>query len=143
MEFATLTNELVTRYQNNLRKIDDGHWVLEIDTRDSRSQIVHVLHRRKTMGGEDASRVVADSPIGPLPQRFDLERLLRKNAELEIGAICIEDYRNDENELETYITLRASRRLRTMDLPEIWEIIEKVAFAADDLELEIYARDLH
>lgn len=130
------------RYGPNAREIEPNHWVFEVMTGDHRSQIVHLIYKEYA-NGEDNSRIVVDSPIGPRPQRLDLESLLRKNAELDVGAICIEDFRNDDNELITYITLRASHLVSTLDYEEVWEMIEKVARVADRLELEIYARDLH
>jgi hypothetical protein len=134
---------LQARYGSNSRQVEPNHWVFEVMTGDQRSQVVHLLLKQKEEDGQDVSRIVADSPIGPLPQRFDLETLLRKNAELDVGAICIEDFRNEDKELITYLTLRASHLVATADFEEIWEMVDKVASVADWLEKDIYARDLH
>lgn len=143
MRFQNLTSMLEDRYGSNSREVESNHWVFEVMTGEQRSQVVHLIYKEMSAEGRDVSRIVVDSPIGPLPQRFDMETLLRKNAELDVGAICIEDFRNDENELVTYLTLRASHLVSTLDFEEIWEMIEKAARVADRLEKEIYARDLH
>ncbi len=143
MRFNNLTSKLQGRYGPNSKEIEANHWVFEVMTGDQRSQLVHLIYKDSSSDGDDSSRIVVDSPIGPKPQRFDLETLLRKNAVLDVGAICIEDFRNDDKELVTYITLRASHLVSTLDFEEIWEMIEKVARVADELERDIYARDLH
>ena len=143
MKFKNLTSMLQARYGPNSKEVEPNHWVFEVMTGDSRSQVVHLILKEYSADGQDVSRIIADSPIGPLPQRFDLESLLRKNAELDVGAICIEDFRNEENQLVTYLTLRASHLISTADFEEIWEMVEKVSRVADSLEKDIYARDLH
>lgn len=142
MRFDRLTSLLRERYGPNSKQVEPNHWIFEVMTGDQRSQLVHLIYKDAS-NGEANARIVVDSPIGPRPHRFDLESLLRKNAELDVGAICIEDFRNDENELVTYITLRASHLVSTLDFEEIWEMVEKVARVADRLERDIYARDLH
>lgn len=143
MDFSTLTSRLKSRFAENARRVSDSHWVFEVMTGDQRSQVVHLLYKGKRANGRDTSRIVADSPIGPLPRRYDLEQLLRRNAQLDVGAICIEDFRNEENDQITYLTLRASHLLSTLDFEEIWEMIEKIAHMADVIEREVYASDLH
>jgi hypothetical protein len=143
MKFEQLTALLEDRYGSNSREVEAHHWVFEVMTGDQRSQVVHLLYREQVVEGQDVSRVVVVSPIGKLPARFSGERFLRMNATLDVGAISIEDYRNEENDLVTYLTLRASHLLSTMDFEEVWEMIEKVAMVADRLEKEIYARDIH
>ncbi len=143
MKFDKLTSMLEDRYGANARAVGTDHWIFEVMTGDQRSQVVHLIFKELSVDGQDVSRIVVDSPIGRRPPRVDLESLLRRNAELDVGAICIEDFRNDENELVTYLTLRASHLVSTLDFEEIWEMIEKVAHVADRLEKEIYARDLH
>ena len=143
MKFKHLATELQDRYGSNAREVDTDHWVFEVLTEDQRSQVVHLLLKEFQANGQDVSRIVTDSPIGPLPPRYDLESLLRRNAELDVGAICIEDFRNDEGDLVTYLTLRASHLVSTAAFADVWEMIEKVARVADNLEKEIYARDIH
>jgi len=142
MRFDRLTSSLRERYGPNSKQIEPNHWVFEVMTEDQRSQLVHLIYK-DAMDADESARIVVDSPIGPRPHRLDLESLLRKNAELDVGAICIEDFRNDDNELVTYITLRASHQVSTLDFEEVWEMVEKVAHVADRLERDIYARDLH
>lgn len=143
MKFKQLLTTLHDQYGSNAREIDEGHWIVEVLTRDQRSQVVHVMLKEHAANGQDVSRIVTDSPIGPLPPRYDLESLLRKNAELDVGAICIEDFRDDEGDLVTYLTLRASHLVATADFEEVWEMLEKVARVADEIEKDIYARDVH
>lgn len=143
MKFKQLATALQDQYGPNAQEIDVDHWIFEVLTNSQRSQVVHLLLKEVSANGEDVSRIVTNSPIGPLPPRPDLESLLRRNASLDVGAICIEDFRDDENDLVTYLTLRASHLISTADFAEVWEMIEKVAHVADDLEKEIYARDVH
>ena len=141
MNFSNLTAMLQDRYGPNSKEVEPNHWVFEVMTDDQRSQVVHLILREQSADGQDVSRIIADSPIGPLPQRFDLESLLRRNAELDVGAICIEDFRNEENQLVTYLTLRASHLVGTADFEEVWEMVQKIARVADELEKDIYAQD--
>ncbi|HMB90587.1 MAG TPA: hypothetical protein VKP65_07055 [Rhodothermales bacterium] len=143
MKFKQLATALQDQYGPNAQEINVDHWIFEVLTNGQRSQVVHLLLKEVSASGEDVSRIVTNSPIGPLPPRPDLESLLRRNATLDVGAICIEDFRDDENDLVTYLTLRASHLISTADFAEVWEMIEKVARVADDLEKEIYARDVH
>ena len=71
------------------------------------------------------------------------QKLLRMNANLDVGAICIADFRNEDNESISYFTLRASHLVQTADFEEVWEMVEKVAGVADALEKDIYASDIH
>lgn len=142
MKFRQLILALQEQYGDRIREVGDRHWVVEVPTEEQRSQVVHVLLKEQDQYGEDVSRLVTDSPIGPLPPRYDLESLLRRNATLDVGAICIEDFRDGDNDLVTYITLRASHLVRTADDEEVWEMLEKVAREADMLEKDIFARDV-
>src|SRR5690625_1201710 len=143
MRFQNLTAQLEARFGDNSRVIGPNHWVFEVMTDDQRSQVVHLLFKEQSADGRDVSRVVVMSPIGEVPQRLDGERLLRMNAKLDVGAIGIEDFRNEENDVVTYLTLRASHLMATMDCEEAWELIEQVGRVADRLEQDHYARVLH
>ena len=143
MKFDNLTSMLQERYGPNSREVEPNHWMFEVKTGVNRSQVVHLILKEYEEDGVDVSRIIADSPIGPRPQRFDLESLLRKNATRDVGASCIEDFRNEQNELVTYLTLRASHLVSTADFEEVWEMVEKVALVADRLEKDIFAHDLH
>lgn len=139
--YAQLVSELEDRYGANTRVLDPGHWAFEVLTRDGRSQVVHVMLLEERAIERDTSRVVVTSPIGPLPPRLDFEGLLRRNADLDVGAICIEELRMETGEQAPYLTLRASHLIGTADFEEIWEMVEKVARVADQLERDIFARD--
>jgi hypothetical protein len=143
MKFQNLTSMLRARYGPNSREVEPDHWMFEVMTGENRSQVVHLICKEQNVNGQDISRIIADSPIGPVPPRADFETLLRMNAELDVGAICIEDFRDEENQLVTYFTLRASHLVSTADFEEIWEMVEKVSYVADRLERDIYASDLH
>ncbi len=142
MKFQQLARALQERYELDAREIEPGHLAFEINTGERRSQVVHLLLKETQRSGTDASRIIAHSPIGPLPHRPDLEAFLRRNATLDVGAICIEDFRDADRNLITFLTLRASHLFSTADVSEMWEMIEKVAHVADALEKEIYAHDL-
>ena len=142
MHFATLTAALEERYGANARELETGHWAFEVLTGDQRSQVVHFLLRETSAEGRDVSRIVVSSPIGVVPARFDAEALLRRNATLDVGAVCIEDLRGESGDTSAYLTLRGSHLVSTADFEEVWEMVEKVARVADALEKEIYARDL-
>ena len=139
--YAQLVAELEKRYGDNTRVVDPGHWAFEVLTSEARSQVVHVILVEERAATRDTSRVVATSPIGPLPPRLDFEGLLRRNANLDVGAICVEDLRTETGELAPYLTLRASHLIATADFEEIWEMVDKAAQVADALEKDIFARD--
>lgn len=143
MTFDDITSLVKSRFGSNSRRVEANHWMFDIRAGRNRSQVIHLLYKEKTRNEENFSRLVIDSPIGPLPNRYDPESLLRKNAELDVGAICIEDFRNEDRELVTYLTLRASHLVRTLDRAEVWEMIEWVAQVADRLEKDIYAHDVY
>ncbi|SRR5690606_12899675 len=143
MKFDQLTRALQAEFGQNAQEIEPRHWAVEVMIDARRSQVVHVLILERTANGRDASRLVLESPIGPLPARHDLEALLRRNASLDIGAISIQDLRDEEEGIVPYLTLRASRLLRTVAEDEVWEMLDKVAHVADTLEKEIFASDMH
>lgn len=140
--FTEPVRVLQAQHGDNAQKAGPSHWVFEVMTGDGRPQVAHLLHKAIEAEGRDVSRVVADSPIGSLPQRSNLEQLLRKNAGLEIGALCVEDFRDEDNQLVTYLTLRSSHLLSTTSFDECWNIIAEVACVADALERNLYAGDL-
>ena len=140
--FAQVTAQLEARYGANGREMEPGHWAFEVMTGAQRSQVIHLLFREQLSEGTDVSRVVVTSPVGPLPPRPDYETLLRWNAELDVGAICITDLRTSEGVVPFY-TVRATHLLRTADFEEVWEMAEQVARVADALEKEIYATDTY
>ncbi len=143
MKFHQLTQALRAHYGDNVQEVEALHWAVELMIDARRSQVVHVLLKERMVNNLDASRLVMDSPIGPLPLRYDLESLLRRNAVLDLGAISIQDLQDAEGALVPYLSLRATRLMRTATEEEIWEILDKVAHVADALEKEIFADDRH
>lgn len=143
MTFAAVIDWIRNQYDPNVERISATHWRVDIALEEGRSQIVHLLHKTFQVGDIETQRLVIDTPIGPLPKRFDLKGLLRRNATLDSGAICIEDFRNDDNQLITYISLRATYPLAPTDPAELEDLIETSANVADELEDSIFARDLH
>lgn len=139
-KFRQLAFQLQEGLGGHGREVQPHHWMFEVQTRKQRSQVIHFILKEQS-DGED-SRVIIDSPIGQMPHRFGLEWLMRENAGLDVGAICIEDFRDEENQLVTYLTHRASHRIDTADFDGIWEMIQKVAYVADGLEEDIFAHDV-
>lgn len=142
MTFDDLTALLQDRYPDRSREVSARHWMCEVLTEERRSQVVHLLYKAKRAHERDVSRIILNSPIGPLPKRYDAAQLLRRNAELDGGAICIEDFRDEENQLVAYLTLRAAHRADWTDGDRIIETLEWLARAADQLERDIYAHDV-
>jgi hypothetical protein len=142
-KFASLVNLLRERYGSDAREVDPDHWMFEVSTGPNRSQVIHFICKQISADGQDVSRIVVTTPVGKLPSRFSLESLLRRNAKLDVGAICVEDLRDEERAVEPYLTVRATHLVSTADFEEIWEMAEKVAMVADTLEKEIYASDHH
>lgn len=138
-----LVRILKSRYGVNFRQDDSNHWRVEIITGRGRSQVVYLIYKEQIRDGTPDSRLIAESPIGPLLRRFNPEVVLRKNSVLDVGAICVNDLRNEENMVVSYLTLRASHLIVTLDIEELVELIEKVGQHADDLEDEIFGKDFH
>lgn len=149
MPSNSLLDALMSHCKNQGRSVGDRHWIFEVTTEEARSQVVHVL--LEDTRDQRHPRVIFDSPIGPVPTRFDAEKLLRRNAELHVGAICIEDYKtelvNDAGKTEpgtvTYLTLRATHPRVTLDDETACYMLTLVARVADDLEADIYGHDVH
>ena len=129
------------RYGEDARELAPGHWAFEVDTLGGRSQVVHLLLHEQASDAEDASRLIASSPVGPLPTKLDCEGLLRRNAALDVGAICVEDLRTEEG-LRPFLTVRATHLLVTAELEEAWELVEDVGRTADALEKDLFVHDV-
>jgi hypothetical protein len=141
---ATLIESISVKYGRNFRQVDHCHWRYEVMTEPGRSQVVFLIYKEQTSGDKDVSRLIAESPIGPLHRGFDYEAVLRKNSQLDVGAICINDLRDEDNLVVVpYLTLRATHLAPTADFEEVWELIDKVGCVADQLEKELFVRDLH
>ena len=138
-KFDTVVRMLEEQFGPNVREVNSDHWLIEIGTRRRRSQLVHV--RRDREGSRGDERLIAESPVGPWRKRYDAESLLRRNAELDVGAICVEEL--EDGGSGEYLVFRASRLLETADELEVWEMVQHVARVADELESDIYAFDKH
>lgn len=138
---ATSFREIVRLFEEGfgpdaLRQVEDDYILLEVLLPRRRSQVVHV--RRTNRSGQD--RLLVESPIGPVRKRFDPEPLLRANAELLVGAICIDEWEM-QGERKEFLLVRASRMLETADREEIEEMVIEVARVADREESELSAQD--
>ena len=139
-----IVNLLIERFgTKNNRHLEKNHWEFEIITGEGRSQVIHVFYKEIIHNQIDTSRIIVESPIGPLTKNLNYEAVLRKNSDLDVGTICIEDLRNSQNLVIPYLTLRATHLVPTADAIEILELAENVAKNADELEETIYARDIH
>ena len=143
MDFQEIITALKSKYSNDFIQEDSNHWHFRVMTGEGRSQEVHVLYKQKRVGDVDISRFIVESPIGLVHRHLNLEFVLRKNTDLDVGAICIHDLRNEENLSVPYLTLRGTHLIPTADPEEVFEMIEKVARGADLLEKDLYARDFH
>lgn len=112
---------------------------VEVPTRRQRTQVVHVRYRPQH--DDEPPRLVVRSPIGAVPHRLDREALLRRNALLDAGAICITDLSTGDGQPQPYLVVRATHLLPTADDREVWALIDAVAHAADGVEYDLFARD--
>lgn len=140
-QFDLVAKTLAERYGDDAREIGPGHWAFEVDTTGGRTQVVHFLLHEYASDALDASRLIASSPVGPVPLKLDCESLLRRNASLDVGAICVEDLRTDEGP-RPYLTLRATHLLVTAEFEEAWELVDQVAHVADALEKDLFVHDV-
>lgn len=118
-------------------------WRLEVFTTEGRSQVVTLSVKTVGSGDKDLSRLVAISPIGALSSGINCEKLLRRNADLDVGAIAIEDVWTADGTRLPFVVFRATHLIVTADYPEVWELIVKTAEYADDLEKKVYGKDLY
>lgn len=140
---TTIIDRLRSHYGNYCRQMKDDHWIFEVATHSGRSQVVHLFYRPVQEAGKDVSRFITLSPIGPVFRQFEYEKVLRRNSELQVGTICIEDLANHEQIAIPYLTLRATHMAATLDYEEAWELIDLTGTVADQLEDEIFAKDTH
>lgn len=124
-------------------QVQPAHWLFEVLTGRRRSQLVHLLLQERKEGALDASRLVLYSPIGPLPRRFDAEGLLRLNAQLLEGSICIEDVVGTMRWARPCLMLRTSRLLRSAKCEAMGALIVRLGCAADRLEKQLFGWDVN
>jgi hypothetical protein len=109
-------------------------WALEINTRPHRTQVVHVEHDRI------ADRVVIRSVVGPFRPNLGSGELMRRNGSSVLGAIGIEDLPGP-NGLRPYLTVRHVQA-RTKEASDLRTAIAMVGWTADELERDLFARDI-
>jgi hypothetical protein len=143
VDFREIVKVLESKYNKNFRQDEPNHWRFEVKVGEGRSQVVHLLYKEKKVSDIDVSRIIVETPIGPVHRHLNFEFILRKNTELDVGALCIHDLKNEENLILPYLTLRGTHLVPTADLEEVFEMIEKVAKCADSLEMELFATDFH
>ena len=144
MTNTELIDALESHYGERFRRTSDTRAMVEIDTGERRSQVVYVLTHEVNREDRDFSRLVVETSIGPVPRRgADYESLLRRNADLPVGAIGIADLRIDDGTVVAYYVLRATHQLSTLSFEDAWDLIEHVARDADRLERDIFGSDLH
>lgn len=140
-QFDVLVRTLADRYRNDAREMAPTHWAFEVETGGGRSHVVHLFLHEHASDALDASRLIASAPVGPVPSKLDCEGLLRRNARLDVGAICVEDLRTDDGPAP-FLTLRATHLLVTAEFEEAWELVEQVARVADALEKDLFVHDV-
>lgn len=138
-----IMTRLREEFGRNSLQVDGRTWRFEVLTEAGRSQVVTLCAGEAKATGKDLSRIIAFSPIGSVGTGMNLELLLRKNAELDVGAIAIEDVWTSDNIRLPFVVFRATHLIATADYPEIWELVTKTAEYADRLEKTVYAKDLY
>lgn len=134
--------KLIKKYEKNIIKASDNHYRIEIKLEDKRSQVVELIFKEKKSDGVDYSRYITISPIGPIFRSFNYEEILKLNARISIGAICIDEFQNQEGINIPYLAVRATHIAFTADFDEITELIVEVGRLADKLERDIYGKDI-
>lgn len=135
--------KLKEEFGKNFRQDDRNTWRIEVFTEEGRSQVVTLVFKEQHHSKKDTSRFIAFSPIGPIFKEFNFEDILRRNSDLDIGAIAIEDLRNQDDIRIPYLIFRATHLFITIDYPELWELVVKTGEYADNLEKVIYSKDTH
>lgn len=135
--FTPFVTALQTAFEPALKRVTERHWMVEVSTGGGRSQIVHVQWAPHL----SRSRIVLSSPIGTPTRSTSLEALLRLNATLEEGMLCLEDYRDAEGALVTHLVLRAL--VPALGFPEdaLPDVVRSMARQADALEHTLFVTD--
>ena len=137
----SILSKLINEFHNDIIKSNEDHYRIEIKTENNRTQVVELIYKPRTINNIDISRYVALSPIGPIFRSFNYEEILKHNSKISLGAICIDDFQNQEGIVMPYLAVRATHLATTAQFAEIYELINEVAKLADQLELEIYGKD--
>lgn len=134
--------KLMTQYGKDIIKSTDNHYRIEIQTEGKRTQVVELIYKEKKTDNFDYSRYIAVSPIGPIFRSFNYEEILKLNSKISIGAVCIDEFQNQEGINIPYLAVRATHIAFTADFEEIIELIVEVGKLADKIEKEIYGKDI-
>ncbi len=140
--YKKLIDELIHKFGKDIIKANDNHYRIEVRTKSNRTQVVELIYKPKQKDETDISRFVAISPIGPIFRSFNYEEILKHNAKVSVGAICIDEFQNHEGISMPYLAVRATHLVATAQIEEIFELVTEVAKLADELEQEIYGKDL-
>jgi hypothetical protein len=105
-------------------------WAVEIRTTHQRSQVVLLRHDQLT------DRIEFTSTVGPYRSSLGTTELLRHTSELPLGRVCV-----DESSSGQRLFIRHEQP-RTANVNDITNAISLIGWAADALELELFARDV-
>lgn len=133
--------QLRLEFGRHCQQDGDTTWRFEVLTSAGRSHVVTMYLKESSADGKDLSRLVAIAPIGPVRTGISWERLLRKNAELDVGTIAIEDIWTQEHVRLPFVVFRATHLVATVDYAEVWELVSKTGEYADQLEDTLFSRD--
>lgn len=139
LSFVPFVKALQAAFEPALKRVSEWHWMVEVPTGGGRSQVLHV--HWAPQGAEERTRLVLISPIGTLSRAVSPEAILRLNATLEEGMLCLEDYRNAEGALVTHLALRAPLPARWLPADALPALVQSVARQADQLELTLFVTD--
>jgi len=140
--FQKILRQLVDCFGKDIVKSSENHYRIEVMTKNNRTQVVELIYKPRITNNQDVSRFVAISPIGPIFRSFNYEEILKHNSKVSVGAICIDDFQNSEGINIPYLAVRATHLVINAQIEEIIELVIEVAKLADELETEIYGRDI-
>lgn len=138
---AAIMSRIRREFGRHCQQDADNTWRVEVLTSGGRSQVVSLYVRNNAPSKHDWLRLVAFSPIGLVSSHVNFEKVLRRNADLDVGAIAIEDISSQDNIRLPFLIFRATHLIETADYPEVWELIIKTAEYADELEQTLFAKD--
>jgi hypothetical protein len=129
-----LVNRVARELGAAIRETGGSAWSLEIPTRSKRSQVVHVRHER------ESDLLELRSFVGPFRTNLGTTDLIRRNSDLVLGHIAVEDIIR-EGKVRPFISIRHSQP-RTYQTADLRNALMMVGWAADELERTLFARDV-